>query len=659
MIGVDFGTTNSCVAIAGVRGGVRAIPVATGKAPPFDTVLRSAVLDPEGERWWVGDEAEQRAETARGLRFLNSFKPFLDEHQLRERVMRRDVVGRRFDPVAKVDVADERWTSVWAGGEELFSRGELLRSTAAILGHLISEAIKEGGDPSEIWLGMPVSFSSCARKRLIAALQMAWDGDGRRLFTGYADVLRRVRFVLEPIAVAAGPVMRDVFDPQEREVVLVFDHGGGTLDLSVVEFGRHEGFRGLVPLRELAAGGSREVAGRSLDSALRRTLERRDDFRAAEGNLHKDRYLIDSLIERCKIALSVLDEAPSLPGVMVQRPELERAIAPVLDEIEALVLRTVATSGVAVDSIDRVVLTGGSSLVPAVQQRMRKLFSNLDAYHFLSYDPASRLDSEQAITDVALGLVSFAQEVAPQRMLEQVVLWDVELSIGGGTGMLPVARRGEPYEHDAAGQLRLHRRVEIPPTPGEGTSFGLYQRQLDHRYLFGIADVPPLPAGGVLEVELLPQQATPRLRVVDHEGRTLEREFRLGDWESETTVEADLQALAEDRELREYFQHDAEYLPARGFNHFECSPLIRRLRVGDLVEWARDTDGAGPGRSIERFRGTIQKILDRDPWEEVEEMSSLDLDRHRFWIADGQAKIRRIDGRAGSLRLAAKPGQDH
>lgn len=557
MIGVDFGTTNSCVAIGDVLGGVRAIPVATGKAPPFDTVLRSAVLDPEGAQWWVGDEAEQRAETARGLRFLNSFKPFLDEHQLRERVMRREVIGRRFDAAARVDVADERWSSVWSGGEEIFSRGELLRSSAAILGHLISEAIKEGGDPSEIWLGMPVSFSSCARKRLIAALQMAWDGDGRRLFTGYADVLRRVRFVLEPIAVAAGPVMRDVYDPKDLEVVLVFDHGGGTLDVSVVEFGRDEAFPGLVPTRELSAGGSREVAGRSIDAAFLRELRQRADFQAAERNLQRDRYLVNGLIENCKIALSEGLEAPVLPGVEVQRSELEQAIASELDEIEVLVERTVTHSGLTIDAIDRVVLTGGSSLIPAVQRRVRKLFPNLDEYHFLQYDARSRADSERAITDVALGLVSFAQEVAPQRMLEQVVLWDIELSIGGGTGMLPVAKRGEPYEHDEDGQLRLRRRIEIPPIPGEGTSFGLYQSQLERRYLFGIADVPPLPEGGVLEVELLPQQATPRMRLVDFEGRTLMRDFCLGDWESETSVVADLQALPEDQELREYFQHDA------------------------------------------------------------------------------------------------------
>ena len=659
MIGIDFGTTNSCVAIRDAFGEVRAVPVSTGRAP-FNTVLRSAILDPEGERSWVGHEAIERAESAPDLRFLEYFKPILDEHQLRERVTRRLTVGSVFDPMSQATVDDVRWVSVWIGREELFSRRELIRGSSLLLSRMLNCAIAEGGDPGEIWLGMPVSFSSCARKRMLAALHLTRDDAGQPIFDGYADILRRVRFVLEPVAVAAGPDLSGIdADAGRPEVALVFDHGGGTLDLSVIEYEYDERFGRSVPTRELGAGGSRDVAGRSIDQAFKAALMRRNDFQQAQSNFDdRDAYLVNGLIELCKINLSTEMTVPAIPGVDVARSEFEAAVVPVLDRIEALVRDVMRSCELDFERVDRVVLTGGSSLIPAVQSRVRSLFTHLDEYRFLSYDPRSRDDCEHAMTDVARGLVAFAEDVSPQYLMEQVVLWDVELSLGGGDEFMPVVRRGEAYEQDEAGQLRLVRHVPLPPTPGEGTSIGLYERQIDHRYLFGIADVPPLPEGGTLEIELLPQQMTPILRVLNHDGQVIQRDHELGDWESDRAVIADLQALAEDHELREYFEHDAEYLPARGHKHFECSPLIRRLRVGDLVEWARDRDGAGPGRKIERYRGEIMRIRDRDPWDDVPEMKDFDIGRYDFLVSNGRGTMRWLRGRHGALRLAAKPGED-
>ena len=92
------------------------------------------------------------------------------------------------------------------------------------------------------------------------------------LFPSYQDLLRRVRFMLEPLA-AATAGMREVFDADDHERVLVFDHGGGTLDLSLIEFfERRSGFDYPVPVRELAGGGARGVAGEAFDQAFRSEL---------------------------------------------------------------------------------------------------------------------------------------------------------------------------------------------------------------------------------------------------------------------------------------------------------------------------------------------------------------------------------------------------
>ena len=138
MIGVDFGTTNSCVAIRDAFGSIESVLVATGNRPPYDTVLRSAVLNPEDAGRSVGEEALQRAEAApAGSRLLVSFKPFLDEHQLRR--MERRVVGQKhtYDPLEEAELIVPEYASVWVGGEERYSRGELISGTAAMLGHLL------------------------------------------------------------------------------------------------------------------------------------------------------------------------------------------------------------------------------------------------------------------------------------------------------------------------------------------------------------------------------------------------------------------------------------------------------------------------------------------------------------------------------------------
>ena len=66
MIGIDFGTTNSCVAVL-TPFGVQAVAVENDARIPYNTILRSAVLNPEGGRPVIGHEAVARADTRRSL----------------------------------------------------------------------------------------------------------------------------------------------------------------------------------------------------------------------------------------------------------------------------------------------------------------------------------------------------------------------------------------------------------------------------------------------------------------------------------------------------------------------------------------------------------------------------------------------------------------
>jgi hypothetical protein len=305
-----------------------------------------------------------------------------------------------------------------------------------------------------------------------------------------------------------------------------------------------------------------------------------------------------------------------------------------------------------------VVTTGGSSLIPAVQRRIGTIFPHLDEYRLLRYDPTDRGGVESAITEVAKGLVHFGDRVAAQGFFEQIALWDVDLSIGGRRGLRRVLHRGTPYQRDVAGSPELQLNVPLDPLPGQGTSLGLYENQLGPRFMFGLSDLPPLPEGTKLQVVLRPEALLPAMRVVGPDGRVLLREIRDPRRKSEWLAEADVPAMGEERLVR-YFEEDADYHPINGYNAFESSPLVRRLRVGDLVEWCVDTDGAGPGRSLARVSGELTRIRNIATGGYVQEMASMELSDYVFSITDRKTATtfpRR--GEAGALRLSPRPWKE-
>src|SRR5688572_16039268 len=167
MIGIDFGTTNSCVAVRGAFGEVEPVAVATGPRPPYDTVLRTAVLNPQRNHAPIGQDAINRARQRLNSddRYLESFKPYLDEQKLRTSMPVKVNVGYVYDPLLECELERTATQTLWVGGR--YTRDELVRSTTHIFSHLLQQAMRAGGELDQIWLGMPVNFSSCARKRLI------------------------------------------------------------------------------------------------------------------------------------------------------------------------------------------------------------------------------------------------------------------------------------------------------------------------------------------------------------------------------------------------------------------------------------------------------------------------------------------------------------
>ena len=401
--GVDLGTTNSSIAWADELGDVHSLKVSDGLVEPFDAVVRSIVLDPERDDFVVGQSAPTVAAVRRGLDpvLVRSFKRRFDKQRLRQQVYRHTFeTTHEYDPVnqtAKFEETLERVPIFY----DKYSRAEVVAAGGRLLSHLLtrteldaelgasaqaitSAAEKESAET--LYVGIPVTFGPTARRRLLAAL--AASGCFGTGVGAYGRALKRCRLIYEPLALVSTLAVA------EPQTVVVFDYGGGTLDVAVldVEFD----MSGQPLWRELALGG-RGQAGDELDRLFRTALM--DDRSALAGAFQRqisgdsdfDLAAAEEAFSYAKIHLSTRDEV-ELPlfNHVVTRTEFDAAIG---DEVSAAVLAVrdaLGRAGVHAANVGTVLLTGGSSLIPLVQDRLREEFEHLDDLSFIAGQPGRR-----------------------------------------------------------------------------------------------------------------------------------------------------------------------------------------------------------------------------------------------------------------------------
>jgi actin-like ATPase involved in cell morphogenesis len=648
VIGIDLGTTNSCVSFIDAVGDLRQVSVATGPRPPYDRVLATLVIDPldEGGGPLIGLEAEAAQKMRPKDTYLGYFKHHLDEQRLKQIITKtKEVPTLEHDFVndtVKMKTVSER---IAVGGD--YSRAELVAGTRLILQHLIQRAIAAGADPeARLLVGVPVAFSGYARKRIAYALSRVRLEDGRPLFKDFSDLMGRVRFVLEPVAVAAAP--GEVLDIDDAGNVLIFDHGGGTLDLSIVHFARHPGFDRPVPVRELAAGGS-AAAGKHFDARFMAKLM--EDSEIAEALAELGDVERHQVVERCKRDLSTTQQARlPLTEFEVKRSTLNDAVGPLLAKIADEVERTLTRGGLSHEQLDWIVLTGGSSLVPVVQETMTELFPEVhECGQLLRYFPDDTRGVEKAITDVAEGLARYGQ----QSSLQPVVLWDVKLGTEGSGEFQTVFARGTEFKQ-RNGDYELVAKVALPDCENDYRCVGLYEDQLGPTFMFGVADVPSKPGSKAL-VRLRRGALFPTVAVLSSSGKVLGRGSSLARWDTDAVAAADVSKLGAG-EAEAFLEEDAEYLPANRHSDFVAAPLVRLLCVGDHVEWCRRIKG---GELVSSYgRGEIEQIrLIGGDVRSLPEMSGWDLGAHEFKVKTESKTggTLTFQTRNGYMRLAPRP----
>ena len=348
VIGIDLGTTNSCVAV--LEGGK---PVVIPSAEGGRTTPSIVGFGRSSERL-VGQLAKRQAVT-NAENTIFSIKRFIgrrwqETEAERSRVSYNVVTGR--DDTVDVQIQGKTYTPQEISAMVL---QKLKQDAENYLGESVSEAV----------ITVPAYFSDAQRQATKDAGTIAG-----------LDVLRIIN---EPTAASLSYGL----DKQEQDHrILVFDLGGGTFDVSVLQLG--DGF-----FEVQGTAGNNHLGGDDFDEAVLNWMV--ESFQTEEGiDLSKDKMALQRLreaAEKSKIELSgTITTAVNLPFITADesgpkhlemeltRTKFEELVASLVADTMEPVKQTLKDCALDPHDIDRIILVGGSTRIPAVQEAVKSFF---------------------------------------------------------------------------------------------------------------------------------------------------------------------------------------------------------------------------------------------------------------------------------------------
>ncbi|MFF1636482.1 molecular chaperone DnaK [Streptomyces sp. NPDC058246] len=350
-VGIDLGTTNSVIA-AWEGGEATVIPNAEGSR-----TTPSIVAFTEGGERLVGQLARRQAIlNPKGT--IYSAKRFIGRHY--------DEVSDEAKAVAYDVVEGEGGVARFKVRDKLYAPEEI---SALVLRKLADDASKQLGEKvTEAVITVPAYFNDAQRQATKDAGRIAG--------------LEVLRIINEPTAAALAYGM----EKKQHETVLVFDLGGGTFDVSILDVGD-----GVVEVRSTA--GDSHLGGDDFDRRLVDLLA--DDFQKENGiDLRKDPQALQRLFEAAEKAKtelsSVTQTQVSLPFVTadaagpkhltetIMRSTFDQITADLVERTMEPVKQAMADAKVSESDIDEVILVGGSTRIPAVQNLVRRLTGGKD-----------------------------------------------------------------------------------------------------------------------------------------------------------------------------------------------------------------------------------------------------------------------------------------
>ena len=360
VIGIDLGTTNSCVAV--MEGGV---PVVISNAEGGRTTPSIVAFAKNGERL-VGDPAKRQAVT-NVSRTVASVK-------------------RQMGTDRKVKIDGKKYTP-----EEISAMilAKLKKDAESYLGEEVTRAV----------ITVPAYFSDAQRQ------------------AGKIAGLSVERIINEPTSAALAYGL----DKSVSQKIMVYDLGGGTFDVSVIEIGD-----GVVEV--LATAGNNHLGGDDFDQRIMNYLI--GEFKKAEGiDLSKDQTAVQRIKEEAEKAkkelsssmtvqinlpfIAVGKDGPKHMDITLTRSKFEELTSDLIDQTAGPVHQALSDAGISTSELHMVLLVGGSTRMPAVSEKVRQLTGK---------EPSKNMNPDEC---VALGAAIQGGKIAGEAGLNEILLMDV------------------------------------------------------------------------------------------------------------------------------------------------------------------------------------------------------------------------------------------
>ncbi len=595
-VGIDLGTTNSVIAVMEADGNVRVIPNAEGS-----NLTPSVVAFTKDGQRLVGIPAKRQA-MLNPENTVYSIKRFIGRTYTateveRRRVPYKVVSGSNDIPMVEIPaLGNKRFTP-----EEIsaFVLQKLKQDAEAYLGEEIKQAV----------ITVPAYFDSAQRTATKNAGEIAG--------------LEVLRIIPEPTAAA----LAYGFDKKREGLILVWDLGGGTFDVSILEIGE-----GVFEVK--ATAGDSHLGGDDWDERLMNYLA--DIFANEHGiDLRKDRQALQRLkeaAEKAKIELSSMletevnlpfisfhpDKGPLHLNVRITRAKFEELTRDLLERCERPFRQAINDAGVKLSQIEEVILVGGATRMPMVQELVRKLTGK---------EPHKGVNPDEV---VAVG-AAIQAAVLTGKTKDIVLLDVVPLSLGvetlGGvmTTLIPrnttiPTRKSEIFTTAADGQTT----VEIHVLQGE-RPLAKDNRSLGKFYLTGI---PPAPRGvpqievtfdidtnGILHVTAKDLATGREQSIVIKDSTNLPRdEIERMIREAEMFVEQDrrMRELAETRNEADALIYSAEKtLKEHGERLSASDKSAVETAINDLRDRMKGDDIAAIRNGIERLKEAMFRVSEQ------------------------------------------------
>ena len=579
IVGIDLGTTNSCVAV--MEGGdAVVIPSAEGNR----TTPSVVAFAKNGERL-VGQTAKRQA-TINPDNTLYSVKRLIGR-DFEETATEREMVPFKVTRGPRSDVRiNVTQTAKDYAPQEI---------SAMVLQKLKADAEAYLGEPvTQAVITVPAYFNDSQRQATKDAGKIAG--------------LEVLRIINEPTAAALAYGL----DKKKDETILVFDLGGGTFDVSILEVGD-----GVVEVK--STSGDTHLGGDDYDAAVVDWII--DEFRKDQGiDLSKDRQALQRLkeaAEKAKMELSSMTETEiNLPFITadasgpkhlqmrLSRSKFEQLSAHLTERVRGPVIQALKDAGLQPAQIDEVVLVGGSTRMPIVQETVRKLVGK---------EPNKSVNPDEV---VAVGAAIQAGVLAGD--VKGVVLLDVTpLSLGvetlGGVMTRLIDRnttiptqKSEIFSTAADAQPA----VDIHILQGEREMAG------DNMTLgrFKLEGIPPAPRG-VPQIEVTFDIDANGILNVNAKDKATGREQRIT-----ITASTNLNKDEVERMVREAQAHATEDKSRR--------EMVEAKNQADSLAYQTEKSLADLGEKVDpiekgRIEGLIKDLRDAIAQENTERMQSL------------------------------------